>query len=310
MNIEDDYYFIKKMKGTGDYGSRWEAIRAIYGPKLDMGTSSSEIKYTAHDYSHHCVNIYTGIENLVVKRHSNELTPTELFILNVAVILHDYIMSTDTSRRNTHSEDGANYIMEKINSETGTELNQLLSNEEARMISYVVYGHGDIKSKDGSEINTLKEVTELYLNEYYRYPIKVPYLAAILRLADEFDCTVKRLTRPIQEIAFTDSKKDIESAKHYRKLQLIERIGIKVRPNNVLYLYCNDVVLDELRYEEDVQNVLEVREKIIKELNNVKNNVYLNMEQEYCPLKTYDDVEIVSRNLTFNNIIHDNLGKK
>lgn len=304
MYIEDNYYIIQKMKSITKYNEVWEAIRTIYRGKLDSGAVSSKIKYTSHDYSHHCVNIYSNIENIVLKRSCNELTPTELFLLNVAVIMHDYVMSVDTERRLTHARDAAEYIMKSINNIKGTELNHLLTNEEAQLISYIILGHSDIKEND-TEINTLKYVEEIYLEKYYASPIKIPYLAAILRLADEFDCTANRLIGPLEEVGLTNSKEDVNSKKHYRKLQLVERIGIRQYPSNVLYIYCNDFVLDEKTYNEDAQNLLEVREKLLKEISNVKQNVYNYFEQEHCPIKIYDDIEIVSGNEKFLKIIEE-----
>lgn len=298
MYIEDDFYIIKKMQSIARYKENWEAIRTIFKGKLDSGAVSSKIKYTTHDYSHHCINIYTNIENIVLKRACSELTPTELFILNVAVILHDYVMAINPEKRFTHARDAAEYIMKSVNDTNGTELNHLLTNEEARLVAYVVMGHGDIKGNN-VEVNTLKYVVDEYVNKYYASPIKIPYLAAILRLADEFDCTANRLICPLEEVGLTDSKEDINSRRHYRKLQLVERVGIKQSPSNILYLYCNDYVLNEKTYDEDAQNMIEVREKLLKEIINVKQNVYNYFEQEHCPIKIYDDIKIMSGNDKF-----------
>ncbi len=293
--MESELFLIKRMN-VNNYYERWRAIRAIYKPLLDEGSVGSKIKYTTHNYSTHCVNIYNIINNIIIFRDGRNLSPTEAFILNVSVILHDIIMSFDIEKRSSHAKEAYNYILENINSLRENTINMLLTQEEARYVAYTILGHSDFKGE-----STLKYLTNIY-EKYSFNCIKFPYLAAMLRLGDELDCSRSRINRPIGTIGFTDSDDDKNSRLHYRKLELIEMVGIKEKPTNILYLYVEDRVLSS-NILEDAKILSEVRSKILSEISNIKRNVYSMFCQEESPMKMFDDVKIVTNNSELENIL-------
>lgn len=293
--MESNLFLIKCMN-VNNYYERWKAIKEIYKPFLDGGATGSRIKYTTHNYSTHCVNIYNAINNIIIFRDGRNLSPTEAFILNVSVILHDIIMSFDIEKRSSHARDAYDYILKNINSLKENIINTLLTQDEARYVAYTILGHSDVNG-----IDTLKFLTDIY-EKYSFKNIKFPYLAAILRLGDELDCSRSRLNRPIGTIGFNDSNDDRISRLHYRKLELIEMVGIKEKPTNILYLYVEDSCLSS-NILEDAELLFHVRNKILSEINSIKKNVYSMFYQEKSPMKMFDDVKIVTNNSELKSIL-------
>jgi orotate phosphoribosyltransferase len=295
MNFEEEEYKCIKFLENSMYIEKWKTLRGIYRKKLDQGPVSSEIKFTTHNYSTHCVNIYKIISEVIVDFSKIESQRT-IFLLDVAVLLHDIIMADDTNKRETHSKDGKAYILEQVNSHTNNSINNILDNSEAKIVADAILGHGNITLKDDQKINTLEELHKQCIKRPTDDNKLACQIAAALRLADELDTTTSRIVRPLEDYHFDDkNKNDILSKKHHKKLELIESIFINPSKNDQLLIGTNDFYFEKNDFkDDDGELLLEVKDKITKELESI--NDYITSKLDYCFYRSFHSVDIDTNN--------------
>ncbi len=173
-DIAENLKCIKKLKEIGgfenrNYFEKWENIKKAYREILNSDLNTEDAQYTPHDYDRHCVNIYRMLDIIIPDIDINNLENNEkfnvehLFILDVAVLLHDIYMFINPEKRKTHSVEAKHYICEQMYKfiESQSILKTNLSDDEANFVSEVVYGHSDVKSEDGKVIiSTIDELPE------------------------------------------------------------------------------------------------------------------------------------------------------
>lgn len=293
---EDSLAIIYNMKKVSEYYNKWRAIREYYKKILDGGPKKTEINYVTHNYETHCINIYENLEYIVHKTGPGELTPSELLILNVAVILHDYTMIQNNARRKIHSKDAKDYILNMANSMDNNPLH-FISHDFLRYIAWVVYAHSDVIDEDGEKIWTLKSIADIFKKQETSLQIRYFYLGAMLRLADELDCTIKRIQIPVTNYYFSDSKEDVNSFNHHLKHYFIEKVRKDNKYNDVLVLETNDIFIKNYGDLEKAKKIIDAtRKKIRFELDQIYENIYRVFDEERypCPMKLYRHVCIKS----------------
>lgn len=301
---EEHYTCIDKMKeSTKDgktYFQRWATLKNIYQPILNTDLFIEGAQYTPHDYDRHCINIYNILHILIPSksygRGVNQLNTEDLFILNVAVLLHDIFMVYSPSDRDTHGEDAQKFIRDEVIRRNNSALSNLLSDDEAKFIGDVIYGHCDIKQ--GAEVvkETLPSLPESNFKQgFLGKGINVKLLASLLRFADELDINSER----IRLKRHLDKRIEENSKIHWRKCKLFSLPTKGVNDVTLLNLRLNE---DEINtygdMENDVKLILEVKNKISDEFNAIKRLVFNRGYLDYWQINTigiYTDDQSIAK---------------
>lgn len=201
MQINDEYKNIECIKKLKDqYKNAFFKIVEYYAPKLPEKLVKEGSAYTLHDFNHHCIDIYQIISDVILYPNmaytSEGLTDKELYILNLAVLFHDFGMDAYLNcGRKDHSRTSAEYIQEIYHAGDSVFRSQSMLNEnEVKALRLIVMAHSDIK--DGSiqaDENGLNNPELRNDMPAQVGSIRAIFLASILRLADELDITVNRL---------------------------------------------------------------------------------------------------------------------
>lgn len=295
MTYEEDEYDCIKYLENSIYIENLNTLRGIFRKRLDQGAASSEIKFTTHDYSTHCKNIYKIISETVVDFSKNPSKKT-IFLLDVAVLLHDIVMADNTELRETHAKDGQMFVLDAIYSNDRNEINSVLDASSAKIIASAIYGHGNIKNNDGVKVNTLEELYKKYEHTKTDDDKLACQIGAALRLADELDATVDRINRPQNEYHFNeDLEKDRLSKSHHMKLVLVDKIYKDPEKNDQLKIATNDYYFEKNGFNDDLgEMILEVKNKISKELECINN--YISHKIDGCFYRIFHSVEIETYN--------------
>lgn len=199
MNSNNTYSKFKCIKQMCDEDKkRFEKIVCQYVDELNSIDTSNGIVYTLHDFNHHCCNLYRIIsEDLLADNAYGEggLTDRELYILNLAVLLHDIgLKDCVYINREQHAKISSQIIMDKYNNASDflTESVSNLSINDIYALQAIVTAHSDDKSdKDSVCALNNKNLTNRMPGHFG--PIRARFLANILRMADELDITTERL---------------------------------------------------------------------------------------------------------------------
>lgn len=132
MEIDQELYELPCIKNMGKiYFKKWENIKTQYVERLDRGAIYKPIAYTLHDYTHHCYNIYKIIDKVIL--FNPKLSEQEWFILNTAILLHDFSMTRENFDRLIHSKQSADWVYEQM--EKDTVLKNNLNTGEAEAVA-------------------------------------------------------------------------------------------------------------------------------------------------------------------------------
>lgn len=195
MKIDQELHELSCIKKMGEiYFQKWENIKTQYVERLDQGSIYRPIAYTLHDYTHHCYNIYRIIDKDIL--FNPRLSEQEWFILNTAVLLHDFSMTRSKFNRLVHSKQSAEWLLDQM--EKDTVLKNNLNTGEAEAIALIIQAHSDCKKI----VNGREEIEEFTLEDKEMkdlmdgggaQAVHVKFLAAVLRIADECDVTRSRI---------------------------------------------------------------------------------------------------------------------
>lgn len=198
---------------------RFFTIVSSYAMNLPERVVLDNSVYTLHDFNHHCVDIYKIISYYLlypktVYERTIGLSARELYILDLAVLFHDYSMSNSlTVTRKNHSAESAEFVYEQYNrTDSVFRTNCDLTVEEIKALMAIIKAHSDVK--DGTVPAEKNGIYSPELRNYdarYGGPIRAAFLAGILRLADELDVTSARLGTNSIESQLSDLKRKIES---------------------------------------------------------------------------------------------------
>lgn len=186
-------------------------------------TFATPVFYTSHGIDH-SENVEGIADKLISDQLKDEMNVEEIFILLCSIYFHDvgmallakgkgadgaddYFKQVDEARR-MHSAKTASFMIQKYE-EFG------LTAPQAEIIGQICKAHSDIKNEDGTKIYTFKEIMERSDEVNIDItPIRIKFLAAILRLADELDITSRRAPGKRMEIAGLPTISQIEWMKH------------------------------------------------------------------------------------------------
>ena len=193
-----------------------------------LGTSylafATPVFYTSHGIDH-SENVEGIADDLIPDHLKDEMNTEEIFLLLCSIYFHDvgmalltkgakgagdnddYFRQVDEARR-MHSEKTASFMLSNYK-EFG------LSAPQAEIIAHVCRAHSDIKKDDGTRIYTFAEIMKRAdIANIDITQVRLKYLAAILRLADELDITARRA--PGERMGFADlpSVSQMEWMKH------------------------------------------------------------------------------------------------
>jgi hypothetical protein len=281
---------VKKLSRT-EYQKKFENLVNEVAPLLDHGPVLSQIGFTPHDFSHHIKDIYSLLNKMLPKSFFKIYPDGEnLFILLTATLFHDIGMTMEWSEnvRARHSEIGRDYFL----NESRTDGSFVKHNVDAMYSGYIgdiIYAHSDIKSADGKVIETFREIFNKYeqsehLEQGKTEVINVPFLAAVVRLADELDITYDR----IEKTNYKYMNNLLSSIHHYRMCELFKEVQPGRRDDTLVIVIdkdkCNlqlleqDITTNEqqeavLKLATDAANILERYEKIQGEFRMLKDLV-------------------------------------
>lgn len=272
INVLESKNIFKFLKDKSEeLYNKWKMIADCYRKTLDRGPYFTDTAYTPHDFENHCMDIYKILDDLILKEKlGGTINYEEIFVLLVAVILHDIIMAYEPAERETHSEKAFEYVLEQVYTKNSSILKNCLTRNQAMAVAYVILGHSDLKKDE--KINTLSflpfkgEQPKGSLGE-----INVRTLAAILRLADELDVTNER----VQGIDINLYKINGTSEQFWNQCNLFRAIRpysdnttiIKLEVDDYAYKLNGDSI-------NDIKRIRNVKNKIQEELNNVTKILY------------------------------------
>ena len=263
-------------KGGRTYFNRWATLRDIYKSKLNTDLFVEKYQLTPHDYDRHCTNIY-NILHLIIPSNcygkgERQLNTEDLFILNVAVLLHDMFLVYSPLHKDIHGQQMQQFIRNEVQDNNVNVVNSILSDDEAKFVGDVIYGHCDIKQNDEIVERTLYSLPNSNFKQgFLGKPINVRLLAGLLRFADELDIDSER----IRLKKHLETRIEPNSRKHWRKCKLFALPTKAENDVTLLNLRLNE---DEINthgdMENDVKLICEVKNKICQEFEIIKNVVF------------------------------------
>lgn len=217
-----DYIEFKCIKKMNDNNKeRFKNVVKEYAERLNRIVNDGGAVYTLHDFDHHCCNLYKIVSDVILNEetafggNSSSITEWELYILNLAILLHDIGMTTyvDLTRDN-HSAVSAQIIREDYKNPANplSEGKSGLSKNDIDALALIVQAHSDVK--DGSVADDVNGLNNPELTNSMPSRIgktRAKFLANILRLADELDVTSDRL-------GTMDVRNELEEAAKQRKI--------------------------------------------------------------------------------------------
>ncbi len=253
MSIQkiEKLYVIEKLKKHEGFYDRFSAIVNQYSTFLDSGALIREIGFTPHDFSHHCYDIYEILGRILPENFYNKYNNgSNLFVLLVAVLMHDVSMSQDASgeARRKHSELGKKYIESEIFEKEDSHLAIYCGKDYAGALGDIIYSHSDIKSESGEIIQyTFEEIVDKYTDSSNfvtvdSEEINVPFLAGVLRLADELDISYNR----VKHIGYKNKVNTFESEMHYKICDYFGWVQVKRERPHELYIEVYEQQFDIL----------------------------------------------------------------
>lgn len=293
----DKFPIIQKLQGTG-FEEQFINLVNFAVPILDGGPLLKSIGFTPHDFSHHCKNIYKILERILPEEfYIQNRAGENLFVLLVSVLFHDIGMTKEWSEkvRNEHSLLSREFILEHYeNNDVNSVIMQNLKKVYAEYVGDIIYAHSDIKENGVLKIDTFDEICQKY--EEKRKPtmgehekINVPFLTALLRLADELDISYER----IENTYYSKMKNIPSSFQHFRLCELFENVG---KDGDTLI-----IEVDERKYNTGEEHeksskaasIIERYEKICKEFRMLKDRVLCNTKHASADIWDIRKIQLV-----------------
>lgn len=209
-------------------------------------TASKFPYYTPHDFSH-SLNVEEILNYLIPDEIKPKMNPHEIFLLLIAAWLHDWGMvgapeeETDEIRKTHHirTEDNFEKMYDKV----------LLSSSEGQIVGRICRGHRE------EDLHDSKYDDIFYGNNIL---IRIRFLAALLRIADECDVTANRTPEIIYCSLRPEGASEEEFKKHLPIIGIGKSTPYKLQLNGVAYT------------PKGVQVIQGVRDKIQKQIDSVK----------------------------------------
>lgn len=272
-------------------------------PILERGPELSSIGFTPHDFSHHVKDIYILLDKMIPKTFYDKYKAGEnLFVLLVGALFHDLGMTKEWSEdvRAKHSQIGREEFLEPFNNNTADSVIKLnIATIYYEYIGDIIYAHSDIKLEDGSKIETFREIYDKYDCLDYntkgmQEEINVPFLSALVRLADELDISYAR----IENIAYMKNNNLPLSVQHFRLCELIRDIQ-RGKHGDILKIVVDEKKCDLQLLEQNAEDSTSDQQDAILELATEAANIlerYEKIQEEFKMLN-----ELVLRNTSYSS---------
>ena len=303
---------------------RYKKLLEFYAPKLPERIELDGSAFTPHD-ANHCLDLYKIISSCLFANNiayvpEHGLSKRELYILNLAVLFHDFGMSNQLGvSRGVHSRESAEYVQaEYDDSRSCLKTEGKLSPNEIKALKAIIKAHSNVKdpniSKDNNGIFS-KELTKEY-KDFYSKPIRSLFLAGILRLADELDITSERLGDSIIEKQIEEGKQKLKKfekegnteelkkwegfieEKHWKRLHLFEAIELNDKKTVIELIVDDDYIetlIDQGSTEKAVADeISEVYRKVKNEFSEIKKKAFSEASlKAYVPI---EEIKVASEN--------------
>lgn len=286
MSNLENYRIIREM--GPDFRSRYEPTRESLARILNSRVKEGPHTYTDHGIGH-SDRILDALNDLIgndgypavpyEKRHSSanrksdRLSHYELYLLAVAALHHDVEMQYNPAARNTHADGGKKRIQKEFNEafkSASMYASPLRSSEEQEAVSYIVKAHSDSRKNNGSIEHTLRLRPPKLRSPDGAGEIRTHILAALMRMADEMDCTVNRiLNQPIEAMQAQG-----ESKRHFRKCEVVLSLLCSEGPSRGIAIVPNWSVIKREDSASDCALLVEVEQKLRDTLREVNQHVF------------------------------------
>ena len=286
---------IEKILSTQNAGLYSLLTDTINEVNLLLGKYSANFPtYTDHSIEHVKEVFYLASE-LLTPHELENLNEDELYVLACACFLHDVGMcippdrieeltSTENFRnyKSLYPESSAEDFLRNIHHELSHdfilkewELLKIKNDRYAKAIALVAQGHRKVDLSN----------TDIYETKFFVKPgrdfVCLPYLASVLRVADELDVTNVRTPRLLTKYYMPNNE---QSAKEWRKH--IATTQVNFTEDKVLYeVICADQNIYAALQEqfEKIQSVLNYCQKIIRGIANTEKRAYCLSIREIKP---------------------------
>lgn len=306
--IDEEYREFLCVKNLNKYKENFIKIVEAYANDLNDKIQIDGSVYTMHNFNNHCIDIYKIISEVLLDENraytQKGLSEKELYILNLAVLFHDYSMSYSimTERKN-HSLRSAEHIQELYDDQNSVLYKESnLNINEIKALKAIIKAHSDVEEEEvgrrGLDNPNLSDEMPAKSGV-----IRAKLLAGILRLADELDVTNERLgntnievdlRRAQQKFAdieiryqsgerngledeYKKYKKYVESLSHWELLHLFSQI-YRENQDDKIYLIIDDDYIQHLLDEGETPAELARRiskryKKIVSEWEKIREKV-------------------------------------
>lgn len=300
-SLIEEMPIVRRLKDTR-FNDKFVNLVNYAAPILDRGPLLSSVGFTPHDFSHHVKDIYSLLDKMLPKAFYEKYSAGEnIFVLLTGALFHDFGMTREWSVevRAHHAQIGREKFLEPF------EQNQIDSiikqNVEAKYSKYIgdiIYAHSDIKLEDGSKVETFREIYHEYDGLEYstkgiQEEINVPFLAALVRLADELDITYER----IENVDFVNRNNLSSSLQHYKLCELFKEIQCGRYEDTLV------IVVDErkckLQLLEQKEELSENMQKAVLRMATNAANILERYEKIQTEFKMLD--ELVLRNTRYSS---------
>lgn len=285
MEIEKRYQELKCYQSLPEsYKECLDKLIEDYAESLNTPIHVGNTLFTPHDFNHHCYNLYRIISNnlcdlRIGPDRKTQLSGFELFLLDVAVLFHDYAMSTTTTlnvERKVHSADSAQYVLEQWDNYDSSLYKNgqsaKMTSNDIKALATIIKAHSDEKgSKAPPKTGIFADELKTKMPSSDPEPIRAKFLAGILRLADELDITSDRIG----------------------DVHLVSQLSPD-DPDNCFSYQC----WDDLRYFSSLQNDQEIHTQL---------NLVLDDEEILKQIAKGDEEFVVSRIWKVKNKIDEEL---
>ncbi len=279
--------------------------------------------YTDHSIDH-TMQVFKIASEMMTPSEINNLNAEEIYVLSAACILHDVGMCIPENvleenfesdrykkyRNSQPKEKNKENLIREIHHElsydfiiVNQELLKIPNNQFAEAIALVAMGHRKVQLDD----------TDLYKSKHFlkdgREFVCLPYLASILRLADELDITNIRTPKLLTKYYMPNNETSIrEWEKHIATTQ-INYTEDKV----IFHVNCSDqnnLAALEDQFEK-IQDAANYSQKIIRNIANTDDRVFKLTVNKVEP--KYNYVEFDPKGIKFsfnvNNVVNTFIGK-
>ena len=293
----------------GPYVQSWKDICRQYADALNRGPIRRSTGFTLHDFDSHCSNIYTILNQMLkAELKKEEITKEELFILNVAVLMHDYSMTLENFNRDEHSRQSAEKLKEFYNRDA---IWKQININIKDIIPYIIEAHSDIKGKNAAKTMENPNLNDTMSGQYD--VVRGRYLAACLRLADELDLSRERVGKYYNDLPQLDEadEEQRESLKHWKRLMYIQKVDFS---GAIIYITINDEyiqTLESIQKKEALEEIRKVREHAqatLQYLNEIEFNI-AKVRIRYTDIAWHESQIYTTEELENSTIIEDDNNK-